>query len=431
MVGRTGDGGIQSVRGLLTEDHDHDQEHGGELRGAPDGLACSGNTVRWRADAEFLPRTNQAAPVSPLPERHDTCGTEDGHDGGGVEHETSRVPSHERGRKDPDTKHQGRSVAVAKTAPQQTATHDEGEQEGDGAEGSEELGPVGCVGFCDRAENLGLGEVTATGEQHVPCIRNFEGLQHVKNGEEHGCDGGQGAQDQQPRLVSEAGGDEGDGNGEAEDEQERLQTGGIEDQVQLWVSVERQAHEEGRGQHDEEHDAQRGGIATSEHVQGHLQRVGQEENGRTHDEPFPTQRDDAKGNTGQSSVGQGGLSVGGYVVERTNEGERVGRGGLGNPSGTSVLDRTKPIHETDRDEQHHEGVVVSQSPRGVGDVGGHEGDEPSSKHTGAIAKVIFGHRGDGEHGQGAVNSGQGKHAPPHGVFGRVEERLEQHGANGH
>ncbi len=62
---------------------------------------------------------------------------------------------------------------------------------------------------------------------------------------------------------------------------------------------------------------------------------------------------------------------------------------------------------------------------------GHEGDEPSSEHTSALAEVILGHGGNGEHGQGTVHGRQGKHAPPDSVLGGVEEGFERHGADGH
>ena len=258
LVGGPRNGRIQTVGGLLTKDHDHDEEDGRELRRAPDGLACTGDAVCRRSDAELLPRTNKAAPVGPLPERHDTCSAEDGHDGRGVEHETSGVPSHEGGCEHPDAEHEGRPVAVAKTSPEQSAAHDEGKQEGNGPEGSKELRSVWSVGFCNRAENLRLREVATSREQDVPCVGNVKRLQDVEQGKEHRSNTCEGSQDEQPRLVAETGGDEGDGDREPEDEQEGLETGWVEHQVELRMRVERQRHQEDGGQHHQEHHAEGG-----------------------------------------------------------------------------------------------------------------------------------------------------------------------------
>ena len=85
------------------------------------------------------------------------------------------------------------------------------------------MSSVGCVRFSNRAENLGLGEVTAAGEQHVPCIGEFQRLENVKDGKEHGSNGGECPKDKQPRLVSETCGDEGNGQRKSKDEQEGLQ----------------------------------------------------------------------------------------------------------------------------------------------------------------------------------------------------------------
>ena len=162
-----------------------------------------------------------------------------------------------------------------------------------------------------------------------------------------------------------------------------------------------------------------------------MQGISQEEDGGTDDEPFPTEGDDTKGNTGQCGVCKGSLSMRSNVVEGTDKGKRVRRSGLGNASGASILHRSKPVHETDRDEEHHEGVVVCERPGRVGDVGGHEGDEPSCENTSTLAEVILGHGGDGEDGQCTVNGWEAEHAPPHGVLSVVEERLKCHGTDGH
>ena len=209
----------------MAEDHDHDEEHCGELWRAPDGLSCTRDAVTGCANTEFLPRANQTAPISPLPERNDSGGTENGHNGRGVEHKSGSVPRHEGRSKHPNTKHQRCAVSVSHTSPEQAATHDEGQQEGNGSKRRKELRTVGCVRFCNRSENLGLREVAATGKQHVPSVREFEGLEHVEDGKEHRGKSPEGAEHQQPRLVPESSGHEGDGQGEAEDEQERLQTG--------------------------------------------------------------------------------------------------------------------------------------------------------------------------------------------------------------
>ena len=275
-----------------------------------------------------------------MPERHDTGSTEYGHDGGGVEHETSGVPSHERGRKHPNTEHQSGAVSVSETTPKQAATHDESQQEGDRSKRSEELSTVGCVGFCDGTENLGLGEVSASRKQNIPSVGIIQGLEHVEDGKEHGSKCAEGPKDQQPGLVSESSGHKGDGQGKTEDKHERLETGWVEHEVKLWVSVEGKNHQERDGQHNEEHHAQRGGITTSEHVQSHLQSISQEKNRGADNKPFPTQSDDSEGNTGENGVGHGRLTVLSDIAESTNKGHRVSRDGLGDASGTSVLHRT-------------------------------------------------------------------------------------------
>ena len=147
---------------------------------------------------------------------------------------------------------------MAKTSPQQSTAHDEGKQERDGPEGGKELRSVWSVGFCDRTEDLRLGEVATSREQDVPCVGNVEGFQDVEQGEEHRSNASEGSQDEQPRLVAEPGGDEGDGNREPEDEQEGLEAGRVEHQVELRVSVERQRHQEDGGQHHKEHHAEGG-----------------------------------------------------------------------------------------------------------------------------------------------------------------------------
>ena len=140
------------------------------MRRAPHGLASTGNAVRGRSNAELFPRADQTTPFCPSPESDDAGRTEDGHDGRCVEHESSSVPRHEGRSKDPNAKHESGAVAITHAAPQQAATHDEGEQEGDRPKGSKQLGPVGRVGFSNRSENLGLGEVAAAREQNVPGV---------------------------------------------------------------------------------------------------------------------------------------------------------------------------------------------------------------------------------------------------------------------
>ena len=109
----------------------------------------------------------------------------------------------------------------------------------------------------------------------------------------------------------------------------------------------------------------------------------------------------------------------------------MSRGCLRDASRSGILHCTKPIHEPDRDEQHHEGVVVSQSPGGVGDVSRHEGDKPSSQNASAFAEVILGHAGDGEHRQSTVDGRESEHAPPHGIFGCRKEGFQHHSSDGH
>ena len=173
---------------------------------APDGFPCTRNSVSGCPNAVLLPRANESVPVGPLPESHNSCGAENGHDRRGVEHETSSVPSHEGRSENPNTEHQSGAVSVSHTSPKQAATHDESQQEGDGSKRCEELCTVGCVCFCDRAENLRLGEVAATREQNIPSIGQVEGLEHIQQDEEHRGKSTEGAEDQQPRLVAESSG---------------------------------------------------------------------------------------------------------------------------------------------------------------------------------------------------------------------------------
>ena len=188
---------------------------------------------------------------------------------------------------------------------------------------------IGCVGFSNGPENLGLGEVSATGEQNIPCIRDVSHLERIQHGKEDQSHAAKRTENQQPGLVSESGGDVGDSDGEAEDEQERLQSGRIKHQVELRMCVKGQGHQERGRQHDQEHDAEDRGVSASEHVQCNLQCVSQEQNGRTDYEPFPPKRNDTERNASESCVGHGRLALFGHVVERTNEGQWVGRCGLG------------------------------------------------------------------------------------------------------
>ena len=162
-----------------------------------------------------------------------------------------------------------------------------------------------------------------------------------------------------------------------------------------------------------------------------MQGVCQEEDGRSNDEPFPTQSNDTEGDTGQNGVGHGGLAVLCNIAEGPNERCRMSRGGLGDTGRACILHRAQPVHESDRDEEHHERIVVSQSPGGMGHVCGHEGDEPSSNDASTFAKVIFGHGGDGENRQRTVKSRESEHAPPDGLLRGAEEGLQEHGTNGH
>ena len=278
------------------------------------------------------------------------------------------------------------------------------------------MSTVGCVGFSNGPENLGLGEVSASGEQNIPCVRYISHLERIQHGKEDQSYAAEGTEDQQPGFVSESRRDVGDGDGEAGDEQERLQTGRIEHQVELRVCVEGQSHQERGRQHDKEHHTENRGVSTSEHVQSNLQCVSQEQNGWTDHEPFPPKSNDTERNPSEGCVGHGRLALFGHVVEGTNKGQRMRRCGLGEAGRASVLHRSQPIHEPDRDEEHHERIVVGECPGRVGHVSWHEGDEPSSQNSGAFAKVVSGHDGDGEHRERTVNGGESKHAPPDRIF---------------
>ena len=197
------------------------------------------------------------------------------------------------------------------------------------------------------------------------------------------------------------------------------------------MCVEGQRHQEDGGQHHEEHDAEGRGVPASEHVQRDLECVSQEQNGRTDDEPFPSEGNNPEGNTGQSCVCQGCLSLFGHVVEGLNEGQRMGGCHLGEAGRSCVLHRPQPVHESNRNEQHDKGVVVGERPRRVGDVCGHECDEPRSQNACTFSKVVLGHAGNGEHGQRTVDGRESEHAPPNGVFGRVQEGFECHRTDGH
>ena len=61
----------------------------------------------------------------------------------------------------------------------------------------------------------------------------------------------------------------------------------------------------------------------------------------------------------------------------------------------------------------------------------HESDEPCSQNTCSFSKVVLGHAGNGEHGERTVDGRERKHAPPNGVFGRVQEGFECHRTDGH
>jgi hypothetical protein len=114
------------------------------------------------------------------------------------------------------------------------------------------------VCFSNRAENLGLGEISASREQYVPCVGKFVGLQDEQNRKEDGGEGTKGPENQQPGLVSESSGHESDSERESEDEQEGLQTSSIQHQVELWMCIERNGHQERCQQHGQEHHAQGG-----------------------------------------------------------------------------------------------------------------------------------------------------------------------------
>ena len=320
---------------------------------------------------------------------------------------------------------------MTKTSPQQPTAHDEGEQEGDGAKGCEQLCSVGSVGFSNGSKDFGLGEVATSRQQDIPGVGQFQALEDVKNHEEDDGKSAECPQHQQPRFVSESCGNKGDGQREPKDEQEGLQSRTVKDQVQLRVSVKRQRHQERGQQHGQEQSAERRGVATAEHVQGHLKGVGKEQDRGTHNEPFPTEGDDTEGNTGEHSVGHGSLTVLSNVTVGTKERHRVRRRRFGDAHGTCILHGPKPIHEPDRDEQHHEGVVVCKCPCGMGHVSGHEGNQPRSEDACALAKVVLCHAGNGEDGQCTVNGGKAEHAPPNGVLGVFEEGFEHHGADGH
>ena len=64
-------------------------------------------------------------------------------------------------------------------------------------------------------------------------------------------------------------------------------------------------------------------------------------------------------------------------------------------------------------------------------MGRHEGDEPGGKNTRTLAKVVLGDGCDGEHGERTVDGRKRKHAPPDCVVGVSDERLEEHGTDGH
>ncbi len=147
-------------------------------------------------------------------------------------------------------------LSLTKARHQAQQTHHEGQKEGDWTELSKELSSIGCVCFCNGTENLGLCEVSSTGEQYVPSVGKFEGLEHIENGEKHSATYCQNAEHQQPRLVSETCGHKGDGQGEDRDEQERLKASSIKHEVELWVAVEWKRHQEIDGKHRNEQNAQ-------------------------------------------------------------------------------------------------------------------------------------------------------------------------------
>ena len=117
-----------------------------------------------------------------------------------------------------------------------------------------------------------------------------------------------------------------------------------------------------------------------------------------------------------------------HISVSGHERSGVRRGGPADSSGPCIAHRSQPKHEPERNEEHHKGVVISQTPCGVRDVSGHEGDEPSGEHGSSLSKLVACHGSDGENRQGPVNRRQAKDAVPHGIG--TQERLQQHGANG-
>ena len=426
----TGNAGVKSVGHVLAAEHDHDEHDRAELWRAPHGLARRGNTIGRGSDAHATHLARHFLGAGPTPQAHRTPSAEHGHGRCGVEDETRSGPRHEDGQKDPRGHEDVLVAALPGASPEGDDAHAQRQNEHDRAEGSKEHPTVRRVGFCNRTENLGLGEVACTGEQDVERVGLLEELKQPNDGHKGHSSAGEGTQNEQPGLVAESGRHIGDGHGESEHEQQGLQARAAEDQVHARVGIERHGQEQRRAQHGQHQHVERGAVLVAEHVGRDDVDVAHEEDRRRDHETLPTEGDHAEGDTGQGRVDHGEAAVGGHVSKGAEHG---GRAGVGGPREAFVTARghgSKEPHEAERHEEHHEGVVVRVGPRRAGNVTGHHGDEPCGDDRSGLADMVACDGRDREDRQRAKDGGNGDHRPPDGVLRGGEEGLQHHGEQG-
>ena len=248
-------------------------------------------------------------------------------------------------------------------APKRDDAHAQGEDEHDRTKGREEQTSVWRVCFSNRSENLGLGEVACSGEQHVERVGLLKELKQPNHGHEHHGGSRQGTEHEEPRLVAETGGHVRDGHRETEHEEQGLQSGAAEDEVHAWVGVEGHREKQRGPQHRQHEHAQRRAVLVPEHVGGHDVHVAHEQNRWCHDESLPAERHNAEGNAGQCSVCNGKAAMGCHVAKGAKHAVGAGVGGAGQAFIAACGHGAKEPHEAERHEEHHEGVVVRVGPR--------------------------------------------------------------------
>ncbi len=116
-------------------------------------------------------------------------------------------------------------------------------------------------------------------------------MQNIQRTQQDGGDSRTHDDDHEPWLVTECSDDPAIDDCETDDVEQRLETAGVPNQVELHIGVERQRQQEGSQHHDGDGCCQRHAVSSTNQIECCLQEESGIDDCKTIDEPFPSKCD--------------------------------------------------------------------------------------------------------------------------------------------